>query len=453
LTGVDVQSFGDEGLGNSAYLVDLGDGRGLTVDVSVDLREIRRAAQHSGLIIAFAADTHLHADFLSGARQLAARDDARILSSATGGREFAHTGLHDGDEVDLGGLRLRAVATPGHTHEHLAFVLVDGDRPVGVFTGGSLLVGAAARTDLVSPDQTESLARRQYASIRRLAELPDDVAVWPTHGSGSFCAAPSGARRTSTIGHELATNPLLQATDEDSFVGELLDTLGSYPPYFRRLAEVNRRGQSVRDQPPVLASLGVEEVLAMRSAGAQLVDVRPVPEFATAHIPGALSIPLRPAFVSWLGWLVEPDLPVILIRDRDQDPDEITWPAAKIGYDNLAGELAGGIDAWTATGRPTSSIGLLRPDQVDAGNVLDVRQAAEYASGHVSGAVNVELGDLGDRLEELPAGPTVVMCGHGERAMGAASLLERAGRRDLAVVVGSPEDVTAAAGRRLETGE
>jgi hydroxyacylglutathione hydrolase len=448
-----VQSFVDDGLGNSAYLVDLGDGRALTVDVSVDLREVRRVAEQRGLTVAFAADTHLHADFLSGARQLAARDDARILASASGGREFAHTGLRDGDEVDLGGLRLRAVATPGHTHEHLAFILVDGDRPVGVFTGGSLLVGAAARTDLVSPDQTESLARRQYASIRRLTELPDDVAVWPTHGSGSFCAAPSGAQRISTIGHELATNPLLQAPDEDSFVADLLDTLGSYPPYFRRLAEVNRRGPAVHDQSPVLPALAVGDVLAMRSAGAQLVDVRPVPEFAMAHIPGALSIPLRPAFVSWLGWLVDPDRPLIIIRDRDQNPDDIAWPAAKIGYDNLVGELAGGIDAWTADGRPTSSIRLLRPDQIDAGNVLDVRQAAEYASGHVPGAVNVELGDLGARLEELPKEPAVVMCAHGERAMGAASLLERAGHRDLAVVVGSPEDVTVAAGRRLEPGE
>ena len=148
----------------------------------------------------FAADTHLHADFLSGAVDQLPPDGATVLASAAGGREFDHTGLRDGDEVDLGGLRLRALATPGHTDEHLAFLLLDGDAPLGVFTGGSLLVGAAARTDLVDPERTEELARAQYRSVQRLLTLPDDVAVWPTHGAGSFCSAPPGAERTSTIG-------------------------------------------------------------------------------------------------------------------------------------------------------------------------------------------------------------------------------------------------------------
>src|SRR5918996_2853293 len=166
MAAVDPVRLVDEGLGNSAYLVDLGAGRGLVVDVGLDLRAARKAADRRGLRLAFAADTHLHADFVSGARQLAATDGAQILASAAGHREFAHTGLRDRDEVDLGGLRLRAMATPGHTDEHLSFLLLDGDRPVGVFTGGSLLVGTAARTDLVSPEQTEALARDQYASLR-----------------------------------------------------------------------------------------------------------------------------------------------------------------------------------------------------------------------------------------------------------------------------------------------
>src|SRR5664279_2584443 len=174
----------DEGLGNSTYVLDLGDGRGLVVDPSRDLRAVRAATRRRGLRIAFAVDTHLHADFLSGSRQLAVSDSAQVLASAAGGREFAHTGLRDGDEVDLGGLVLRALATPGHTHEHLSFLLLDGSRPVGVFTGGSLLVGSAARTDLVSPDRTEELARAQYRSLRRLTDLGDDVSVWPTHGAG-----------------------------------------------------------------------------------------------------------------------------------------------------------------------------------------------------------------------------------------------------------------------------
>jgi glyoxylase-like metal-dependent hydrolase (beta-lactamase superfamily II) len=218
----------DSGLGNSSYLVEIGDGRALVVDASRDLRAVDAAAERCGLRVVAAADTHLHADFLSGATGLAARDGAAVYGSATGGRELPHTGLGDGDEVDLGGLTLRAWATPGHTGEHVAYLLVDGEATLGVFTGGSLIVGSAARTDLVSPDQTVPLARAQYASLQRLATLPDDTPVWPTHGAGSFCSAPPGAERTTTIGREKATNPLLAAPDEDAFVTTLLASLGTF---------------------------------------------------------------------------------------------------------------------------------------------------------------------------------------------------------------------------------
>jgi glyoxylase-like metal-dependent hydrolase (beta-lactamase superfamily II)/rhodanese-related sulfurtransferase len=448
---IDVVPLVDEGLGNSAYLVDLGDGRAMVVDVSLDLRATSDAARRRGLTVAFAADTHLHADFLSGARQLSATEGTRVLASADGHREFTHSGLRDGDEVDLGGLRLRALGTPGHTHEHLSFLLLDGDRPVGVFTGGSLLVGSAARTDLVSPEQTEALARAQYASLRRLAELPDEVAVWPTHGAGSFCSAPPGTDRVSTIGREKATNPLLRNDDEDDFVAALLGSLGSYPPYFLRLGEINRRGPAVLDQAPGLRPLDVTAVRAMLADGARLVDVRPVAEVAAVHVPGALSIPLRPVFASWLGWLAPHDRPLIILRAADQDPAEIAWQATKIGYTNLAGELSGGIDAWTAAGHATTSTRLVGPGDVE-GRVLDIRQTPEFAAGHLPEALHVELGELPRRADEVPGEPLVVMCGHGERAMGAASLLEHAGHRDLAVLTGGPADWATATGRHLETG-
>src|SRR5919199_4256623 len=201
----------DEGLGNSAYLFDLGDGRALAVDPPRDLRALRAAADRRRLRVAYAADTHLHADFLTGARQLAADHGATVLASAAGRRTFGHRGLREGDEVDLGGLTLQALATPGHTDEHLSFLLRDDRTPVGVFTGGSLIVGSAARTDLLGADRTDELARAQYASLHRLAALPEATAVWPTHGAGSFCSAPPGAARTSTIGAERATNTLLRA--------------------------------------------------------------------------------------------------------------------------------------------------------------------------------------------------------------------------------------------------
>ncbi|MFD1932433.1 rhodanese-like domain-containing protein [Nonomuraea mangrovi] len=432
----------DEGLGNSAYLVDLGDGRALAVDASRDLRALRSEAERRGLRVAFAADTHLHADFLSGAPQLAASDGARVLASAAGERAFEHVALHDGDEVDLGGLTLRALATPGHTGEHLSFLLLAGPRALGVFTGGSLIVGAAARTDLAGPERTESLARAQYRSLRRLAALSDEVEVWPTHGAGSFCSAPPGAERTSTIGREKATNPLLLAGDEDTFVRRLTSGLGSFPPYFLRLAEANRLGPALIGRPR-LRRLSAARVRALLAEGAVLVDVRPARAFAAAHIPGAISIPLRPQFASWLGWLLEPGTPYIIVRNPDQDAAEILGQALKIGYEAGAGELT---EPWDG---PTSSIPMLGPDRVGAVSVLDVRQDSEYAAGHVPGAVHVELGDLPARVAEIPAEPVVVMCAHGERAMTAASLLARAGHRRVRVLDGGPGDWADATGRQL----
>ena len=443
----------DEGLGNSSYLVDLGDGRALAVDACRDLRALLREAHTRDLRIAFAADTHLHADFLSGARQLAATGAASVLASAAGCREFDHTGLGDGDEVDLGGLRVRALSTPGHTEEHLSFLLLDGAHALGVFTGGSLLVGAIARTDLVDPTRTEELARAQYRSVQRLLELTDEVAVWPTHGAGSFCAASSGAERTSTIGAERASNPLLQACNEDTFVAQLIDSLGSYPSYFSWLGEANRRGPAVLPRQLGVKPMTPASVAAAQAAGATILDLRPVLSFAAAHPNGALSIPLRPAFASWLGWLAARDRPIVIVREPDQDLDEVLWQAAKIGYDNLIiGELAGGIDAWTADALPTTSTHLSEATAASGVRVLDIRQEAEFRAGHVPGALHIELGDLAGAMNRLTDVPTLVMCGHGERAMGAASLLAGRGLTRVTVLAGSPQDWAEANGQQLETG-
>jgi hydroxyacylglutathione hydrolase len=440
----------DEGLGNSAYLADLGDGRALAVDPTRDLRALRQAASRRGLRVAFAADTHLHADFLTGAVQLAADQGATVLASAAGHRRFTHTPLSDGDEVDLGGLTLRALATPGHTHEHLSYLLLDGGRELGVFSGGSLIVGSAARTDLLGAGRAGDLARTQYRSLRRLAALPDATPVWPTHGAGSFCSAPPGAARVTTIGAEKAGNALLAAPDEDAFAGQLLASLGSYPAYFARLAEVNRRGPALISEPG-LAPLTPAAVRALAGHGGRVIDVRPVADFAAGHIPGALSIPLRDQFATWLGWLLPADAPLSFVLAAGQDSAEVAWQAAKIGYERLAGQLAGGMAAWLAGGGPTETTGLVSADRLDGRPVLDVRQEAEYAAGHVPGAVHIELGGLPGREQAAPSG-AVVMCAHGERAMTAASLLQGAGRHGLSVLAGGPGDWAAATGRPLQEG-
>jgi hydroxyacylglutathione hydrolase len=441
----------DPGLGNTAYLVDLGDGRALAVDASRDLRDLYAAAHRRGLRVGYAADTHLHADFLSGAVQLGHDLGATVLASAAGRRAFDHTALRDGDEVALGGLTLRALATPGHTDEHLSFLLLDGAGVLGVFTGGSLIVNSAARTDLLGPDRTEQLARDQYASLRRLATLPDQTQVWPTHGAGSFCSVPAGAERTSTIGAQKLANPLLAAPDEDSFVRQLLASQGTYPAYFDRLAELNRRGPAVLSGTPPLPPLDAGRVAALLAGGGRVVDVRPVADYAGGHIPGSLAIPLRPQFATWLGWLLPDDAPIAFVARDDQDLSEVVWQAYKIGYERLAGYLAGGMTAWRQAGRPETSTAYVTAEHAPAGPYLDVRQAAEYAAGHVRGAVHLELGTLAEHAAQAPDG-VLVACVHGERAMTAASVLERAGHHGSTVLDGGPEEYAAAHHTRLTTG-
>jgi glyoxylase-like metal-dependent hydrolase (beta-lactamase superfamily II)/rhodanese-related sulfurtransferase len=441
----------DQGLGNSSYVVDLGDGRALVIDPERDPTPYLRAAAGRALRVAYSAETHLHADFVSGSRELAAKG-AQVLAAAAGHSVFEHQGLDDLEEVDLGGLTLRALATPGHTPEHLSYLLLDGFTPMALFSGGSLLVGSVARTDLIAPGQTEQLARQLWRSLHeRILTLPDHLPVFPTHGAGSFCSAPASAERTTTIGAEKAANALLAAADEDAFVKLLLEGLGTYPPYFSRLREVNRLGPAVfGPEPPVLARLDAQTVRDRVAAGAAVVDVRPIAAFAAGHIHGALSIELRPQFATWLGWLVDERKPIIFVLDRHQDRAEVVRQAHKVGYEHLLGELCDGMAAWRAAGFQGRQIALV-PAAEATGAVVDIRQAPEFAAGHLPGAFHVELGSVEDaalpRRERL-----TVMCGHGERAMSAASILEAGGHQELAVVLGGPSDWASSSGRALETG-
>ena len=448
---VEITAFVDEGLGNSSYLVDVGDRRALVIDPARDTRPYRELAEARSLSLAHAVETHLHADFVSGSRELAALG-ATIVAPRAGNLAFAHAPIGDGESIDLGGLRLEAIGTPGHTPEHLGYLLADGPRPLALFSGGALLPGAVARTDLIAPDQTESLARSLFRALHeRILSLPDDLPVYPTHGAGSFCSTGADGERTTTIGRERAANPLLAAPDEDAFVTLLLRTLGTYPTYFGRLREVNRRGARVYGRFPDLAPLPVGEVQRRVGAGAELIDVRPMEAFAAGHVPGSLSIALRPSFASWLGWLVAADRPLIFVLGPDQDRSEVVRQALGIGYEELAGEVAGGIDAWRDAGRPLARTEFVRSLDPERDAVVDVRQASEYTAGHVPGARSIELGSLvGPALGDLP-GRETFMCGHADRAMSAASLAERSGR-EAVVFVGGPERWARRTGRSLARG-
>jgi hydroxyacylglutathione hydrolase len=438
----------DEGLGNSSYFVDLGDGSALVVDPSRDPGPYFAEAERRGLRIATAVETHLHADFVSGSRELAAYG-CRVVAARAAGLAHPHHGMVGGERLEVGGLTVEALPSPGHTPEHLAYLLRDGATPVALFSGGSLLVGAVARTDLVSPDRTEELARSLWRSIQeQFLTLPDDLAVYPTHGAGSFCSVAPGGERRTTIGRERSTNPLLAAPDEDAFVARLLGGFGSFPPYFLELREVNRNGPRVYGRWPALGALDVGATQRLVAEGAIVVDVRQVEPFAAGHIPGSLSIPLRPQFASWLGWLVDRDRTIVFVIDEDQDRDELVRQCLAIGYEHLAGELVGGIAAWRSADLMVSTVPLVTARDA-VGTLVDVRQRNEFAAGHVPDAVHVELGDAAEQASALPPGPLTVMCGHGERAMSAVSILTALGRTDISVLVGGPADVVAARHQRL----
>lgn len=443
MSGPEIVALVDEGLGNSSYLVDLGDGSALVVDPGRDPRPYLAEAEKRSLQIAHAVETHLHADFVSGSSELAAHG-SRVVAARAAAMEHPHHGLAGGERLDVGGLTLEALATPGHTPEHLSYLLCDGDQPVALFSGGSLLVGAVARTDLISAERTEELARLLWRSIQeQFLSLPDDLAVYPTHGAGSFCSVAPGGERVTTIGRERASNPLLAVADEDAFVARLVGSFGSFPPYFLELREVNRRGPHVYSHQPALSRLEVGAVEDLVADGAVVVDARQVEPFAAGHIRGSLSIPLRPQFASWLGWLVERDRTIVFVLDGDQDRAELVRQCLAIGYERLAGELAGGAESWRSAARPVATVALVTADDI-VGILVDVRQRNEFAAGHVPGAVNLELGATEAQASALPAGPLTVMCGHGERAMSALSILEAQGRTDVAVLVGGPGDVVAA---------
>jgi hydroxyacylglutathione hydrolase len=447
---VAIRMFVDEGLGHSSYLIDLGDGTAAILDPPRFPTEHLAAAEAQGTQPRWTIDTHSHADYVTGSPSLAALTSVTFIAPAASKLETPHRPVRDEELVELSaGVGLRAIWTPGHTPDHHVYVLEHDGSPVALFTGGSLMVGAVGRTDLCGPDLAQPLAHQMFHSLRRLDRLPDDLAVYPTHGAGSFCSAPGGADRTSTLGREHVTNALFRIDDEDTFVEALLAGFGSFPTYFARLPELNRRGPRQYPQLPRLDRLDVDAVNGHVSTGALLVDARPIAEFAAGHIPGSISNALRPVFASWLGWIADLEQPIVIVAAADQDRDEIVRQALDIGHDNIVGELHGGIDAWRAAGGAITEIPLVAPSEAMP-TLIDVRQHNEYEAGHVAGAINVELGSLAQAV--IPDGPVTVMCGHGERAMTGASILTRRGHRDVTVLDGGPDTWAASSGQPLEVG-
>lgn len=446
-----IHEFVDEGLGHSSYVIDLDDGTAAIVDPPRFPIAHEQLADKLGLEIAWTIDTHSHADYVTGSPGLVARRAAVFVAPAASNLETLHRRVVDGEIIELATeITLTALATPGHTPDHHAYVLTDHGRASALFSGGSLMVGTVGRTDLCGPDLAVPLAHEMFRGLRRFDTLPDTLAVYPTHGAGSFCSAPGASQRTSTLAHERDTNPLFSIRDEDAFVEQLVAGFGSFPTYFARLPEVNRLGPVRYDTLPTLAALTPDDVERHLAAGGVVVDARPAAAFSSGHVPGSLSNTLRPVFASWLGWLVEPDQRLAFVLDRDQDRADLVRQCLDVGHEHLVGELAGGIDAWTSSGRPTASIPFVDVNDM-TGGVIDVRQANEYSTGHVPGACNIELGQIA--VADVADEPVTVMCGHGERAMTGASLLATRGHHDVVVLDGGPDTWSSATGRPLAVGE
>lgn len=419
-----VRTIVDEALGNTSYLVTVGEGLAVSVDPRRDVDEHLARAREDGVRIVAVFETHLHADFISGAREIARATGADVYAAAAAGLATPHRGVADGDVVRVGDATIEVIATPGHTPEHVAYLFRD-DEGAAVFSGGALIVGGAARTDLAGADRTEALTRAQYDSVRRLATLPAETALHPTHGGGSFCSTGPARTEASTIGVERATNPLLAAPDPDAFADTLRAGLGSYPRYFDHLADVNRAGAPLLETFPPLQELAAAEALARARDDAWLVDARPAAEWARAHPDGSISIALRSSFASWLGWVVPFGEPVVLVLEPD-GVGEAERLARRIGYDALEGWLTFG--SWRDAGLPVASVPEVEPRAAAEGSatLLDVRQRHEYASRHLPGSVHIELGDIIAGASP-PPGEVITYCRSGERSATAASILARRG--------------------------
>lgn len=441
-------------LGNRTYLVHDG-GKGLVIDPQRDIDRVTSLADSAKIEINFVAETHIHNDYVSGGRALSERTGARYLVAAAEDVAFLRQPLSEGDRVQVGAMTLQALATPGHTRSHLAFVVSDGDRPAALFSGGSLLYGAVGRTDLVSPELTEELARFQHRSALRLAALPEELGLFPTHGFGSFCA--SGASSPSdaglSLGSQREVNPALTA-DEEGFVRALLAGYSDYPRYYAYMGARNLEGAAAPapDLPP---QIDVPEAGRRISAGEWVIDLRPRSEFAPAHVKGTVNFPAQEQLATYIGWVVPWGSPLTVVAESPELVSHARRDLARIGIDQFAGWVRAPLgDLQAAQGGSSYPVtdfrGLAKAQLTADLQILDARRPDEWRQEHIRGSINIHLPDLLSRLNELPDRLTWVHCSAGYRAAVAASLLDRAGRK--VVLVDDAIARLGLAGLELESG-
>ena len=462
--------FFDDKLAQASYLIGcVATGEAVVIDANRDVEPYVRAAEHEGLRIVAVTETHIHADYLSGSRELAARTGAQLHLSDCGDADWKYGFvasdkvrlLTEGDEIVVGNVRLCALHTPGHTPEHLSFLFIDGaatSEPMGILTGDFVFCGDVGRPDLLEravqvKGAAEQGAKLLWQSLAKFRALPDHLSLWPGHGAGSACGKGMSAVPSSTVGYEKRVNWAFQAKDERSFVAGVLAGQPEPPAYFATMKRMNRDG------PRVLGGIGLPPLLDFTQlpVGSQefggvnrkesvqpsklqtpnsavLVDLRSAADFAAGHIPGSLSIPLNQSFTTWAGSLLPYDRDLqLLFPDRDAAGlREAVRDLALIGLDRIAGYWSvDAVDWWRDQGRPLTTVSQISAKELAeaSGNVVvDVRAASEWDAGHIPGATHIPLPELADRLGELPTDrPLVLQCAAGGRSMIAASLLQAHG--------------------------
>lgn len=447
------KQFYEPSLGHASYMLGSEEtGEALVLDVRRDVDDYYDFARDQGLRVAYAADTHQHNDYLTGITQLEARAPLELLSGARAELGYQTRPLQDRERLSMGEIEFETLHTPGHTPEHISLLVRDksrGDEPVMLLSGGALLVADVARPDLLGDEaEKRNNAKAMCKTLKeKILPLPDHVLVFPTHVAGSLCGGNIGSMLVTTIGYERKLNDMLTRIDnETSFEKHCLDLglLPTVPPYWRRMRKQNQTGPvplGMLAEPPALRPKAFAEQIV---AGAIVVDCRSPEAFAGAHIPGALNVGAGTSFPTWAGSILPDGAVILLVVDDSQQLWDIYWKLLRIGYREPIGWLAGGMQAWRMAAQPLSSLPQWTPKELDARRrdnpglfILDVRQPAEWAAGHVPNAHHISGSELPAQLGNVPKDqPIAVYCGSGYRSSVAASLLKRNGHREVYNVIG-----------------
>jgi hydroxyacylglutathione hydrolase len=433
-------------LAHASYLL-ASQGEAVVVDPQRDVDIYLKAAEEHGAKIRHIFETHLHADFVSGHNELAARTGANIYIGARAGAKFPHVAVHDGFELPVGDALLKVLDTPGHTSESICLLITDKAKspdPWAVLTGDTLFLGDVGRPDLSKTHTPKELAGLLYDSLHhKLLKLGDEVLVYPAHGAGSLCGRNMRAERSSTIGTERLTNYALQIKSRDEFVQQLTTNLPTRPDYFLQDAEINREGAPTLADTPDLPQISAAELKSMLDEGVVALDVRPGDQFAQGHVPGSINIALSGQFASWAGTVLGLSARPVLIAESLEQLSEARLRLARVGIEDARGYLSGGVAAWKQAGFALAELPqitvqtLLDRRQAHASQVLDVRREPEWHAGHIEGATWWPLDNFKVSPPEIDRDlPIAVHCKSGYRSMIACSLLQRAGFRNVTNVIG-----------------